>query len=43
MALQRVERVELLPRMIRPIDIEEMKRYFLEQAAKLMEKIDPER
>ena len=42
-ALQRVDQIELLPRMIKPVDIEKMKRFFLEQAAKLMEKIDPER
>jgi predicted nucleotidyltransferase component of viral defense system len=40
-ALQRVEHIELLPRMIKPLDLDEMKRFFLEQAAKLVEKIDP--
>lgn len=41
-ALQRVEQIELLPRMVKAVDIDEMKRFFLGQATKLMEKIDPE-
>jgi predicted nucleotidyltransferase component of viral defense system len=39
-ALQRVEQVEILPRMIKPITLEELKRFFLDQVKKLMGKID---
>lgn len=39
-ALQRVEQVEILPRMIKPVTLEELKRFFLDQAKKLMGQID---
>lgn len=39
-ALQRVEQIELLPRMIKH-DIDEMRQFFLQNAATLMEKVDP--
>ena len=38
-ALQRVEQVEILPRMIKPINLDELKRFFLDQAKKMMSKI----
>ncbi len=39
-ALQRVEQVEILPRMIKPVTREELKEFFLEQAKRLMGEID---
>lgn len=39
-ALQRVEQVEILPRMIKPVTLEELKGFFLEQAKRLMGEID---
>ena len=40
-AMQRVEQVEILPRMIKTISLDDLKRFFLDQAKKLMENIDP--
>ncbi|MBM3144981.1 MAG: nucleotidyl transferase AbiEii/AbiGii toxin family protein [Chloroflexi bacterium] len=37
-ALQRVEQVEILPRMIKPITLEELKIFFLNQAKRLMDR-----
>ena len=42
LALQRVELVELLPRMIRPVEIDALRRFFLDQAEKLIRKMGPE-
>ena len=39
-ALQRVEQVEILPRMVKPIDVDAMKAFFLERAQELIEKIE---
>jgi len=39
-ALQRVERVEILPRMIKPLFLDDLQNFFLEQARKLMARID---
>ncbi len=39
-ALQRVEQVEILPRMIKPLLLVDLKNFFLEQTRKLMVKID---
>jgi predicted nucleotidyltransferase component of viral defense system len=39
-ALQRVEQVEILPRMIKPVTLEELKRFFLDQAKKRIRQID---
>jgi len=40
-ALQRVEQVEILPRMIKPVTLGELKHFFLDQAKKLMHQINP--
>lgn len=39
-ALQRVEQVEILPRMIKPVTLEELKHFFLDQAKKRISKIE---
>lgn len=39
-ALQRVEQIEMLPRMIKPVTLEELKHFFLGQAKRLMDEID---
>ena len=39
-ALARVEQVELLPRMIKPLSLPELKAFFLERAKELMEKVE---
>lgn len=39
-ALQRVEQAEILPRMIKPVTLDELKSFFLEQAKKVMKKLD---
>lgn len=39
-ALRRVETVELLPRMIKPLALEDLKTFFLDWARTLMEDID---
>jgi predicted nucleotidyltransferase component of viral defense system len=39
-ALARVEQVELLPRMIKPLSLPELKAFFLERAKELMDKIE---
>jgi predicted nucleotidyltransferase component of viral defense system len=39
-ALARVEQVELLPRMIKPLSLSELKAFFLERARELMEGIE---
>ncbi len=40
-ALQRVEQVDLLPRMIKPVNLEDLKTFFLSEARKLIGKINP--
>jgi predicted nucleotidyltransferase component of viral defense system len=42
MALRRVELIEFLPRMIKPLSLKELKDFFLEQAKKLMDGIAKE-
>jgi len=39
-ALQRVEQIELLPRMIKPVNLEDLKTFFLDEARKLMGKLN---
>lgn len=39
-ALRRVARVELLPRMIKPVSLEELRAFFLDRAGGLMNQID---
>jgi len=39
-ALQQVEQVEILPRMIKPVTLEELKRFFLDQAKRRISQID---
>lgn len=39
-ALQRVEQIEILPQMIKPVTLEELKSFFLKQAEKVMKKLD---
>lgn len=39
-ALQRVKQVEILPRMIKPLSLDDLKNFFLEQTRKLMVRID---
>lgn len=39
-ALQRVKQVEILPRMIKPLSLGDLKSFFLEQTRKLMVRID---
>ena len=41
-ALQRVTQVEFLPRMIKPVTIEQLQTFFLEQAKQLMRRINPD-
>lgn len=41
-ALQRVENVEILPRMVKPLSLAELKAFFLSQATELMTRIDDE-
>jgi len=42
-ALQRVDQIEILPRMIKPITLEELKHFFLDQVRRLMSKIDTQK
>lgn len=42
-ALQRVMQVEFLPRMIKPVTIEQLRTFFLEQAKHLMSRLSPQR
>ena len=39
-ALQRIEQVEILPRMIKPVTLEELRHFFLDLAKKLMRQIN---
>jgi hypothetical protein len=39
-ALARVEQVELLPRMLKPLSLPELKAFFLEQAKELMDQVE---
>ena len=39
-ALQRVEQVEMLPRIIKNVNLDKLKQFFLDQAQKLMGEID---
>jgi hypothetical protein len=39
-ALQQVEQVEILPRMIKPVSLEALKRFFLDQAKRRISQID---
>jgi hypothetical protein len=40
-ALRRAEQVKFLPRMIKPLDLDSMRLFFLDLANKLMSRIDP--
>ena len=41
-ALQRVTQVEFLPRLIKPVTIEQLQTFFLEQAKQLMHRLSSE-
>lgn len=41
-ALQRVTQVEFLPRLIKPVTIEQLQTFFLEQAKQLMRRLSPD-
>ena len=41
-ALQRVTQVEFLPRLIKPVTIEQLQTFFLEQAKQLMRRLSSE-
>ena len=40
-ALAQVERVQMLPRMIKPLSLNELKTFFLARSKELMDRVDP--